>query len=231
VRLRILVPTLLLGVGGLDAADLCAQATQELQIASLPSSFSSSPRTTVQGSSSFGSRVVTAVAGATIGAGVGFFASQVFKGDWEEEPGRQMDRPVWAAVGGSLGFAMGFSFPLRGAAGIPQPAPGERGTGRSLITAEDIHGKGLKSAHDAVKILRPEWLIPRGIHTFNERPRDNIQIYLDGIHLGAERALYDVAADNIQSIHFLDAAKASYRWGAGHSHGAILVVSAGGLGR
>ena len=229
MRLRILVPALLLSVGSLGTADLAAQATRELQLSSLEPSFSPARSTNAQGTSSFGGRMVTAVAGAALGAGVGFFASQVFKGDWEEDPGRPVPRPVWAAVGGSLGFAMGFSFPLRGGAHAPLPARADLGDARSVIAAEEINGKGVKTAYEAVKMLRPEWLITRGTHTLNERAQDKIQTYLDGVHLGAEPSLNDVAADNIQSIHFLDAAKAAYRWGAGHSHGAILIVSKGGL--
>jgi hypothetical protein len=231
VRLRILVPALLVSVGSLDTADLCAQTTQESRLVSLPVSFRSSTSAAAQGSSSFGGRVVTAVAGAALGAGVGFFASQVFKGDWEEEPGRPVPRPVWAAVGGSVGFAMGFSFPLRGGAHAPLAARAEISDARSVIAAEEIGGKGVKTAYEAVRMLRPEWLITRGTHALDEGPQDRIQTYLDGVHLGAEAALNDVAAENIQSLHLLDAAKAAYRWGAGHSHGAIMIVSKGGLSR
>jgi hypothetical protein len=169
-------------------------------------------------------RVLTALGGAVLGAGVGFFASQVVIGDWDEETGkRTIDRPVWAAVGGSVGFALGFSFPFsgKGAAGPPvrseQPA-------HVQIGAAELGRISARDAYEAVRLLRPQWLNERGTHVFGETPDEVIRVYLDGNHLGGVAALRLISATTIASIQFIDAAAASLRWGAGHSHGAILVI-------
>jgi hypothetical protein len=175
------------------------------------------------------SRLLSALGGAALGAGVGFFASQVFTGDWDEEPGREVDRPVWAAVGGSIGFALGFTVPLPGRGRAPAPAPlrGLRG-GRAAITADEMRGRGVRNALDAVQLLRPEWLSDRGYHVIGEEADERIRVYLDDVRLGGVPALRDVSIERIESLHFLDAGAATARWGAGHSHGAILIIAAGG---
>lgn len=181
------------------------------------------------GPASWHARVLTALGGAVVGAGVGFFTSQVFTGDWDEDPGRyQVDRSLWAAVGGSVGFVVGFTVPLAGTGrAAPTRTPGLRG-GRFALTAVEMDGKGLKTAYEAVEVLRPEWLITRGTHVLNEAPQERIEVYLDNIRLGGVQSLREVSAEIVGSMHFLDAGAASVRFGAGHSHGAILVVAKGG---
>jgi hypothetical protein len=54
--------------------------------------------------------------------------------------------------------------------------------------------------------------------------------------LGGLSWLNQVQADHVRSLRYLDAAQATMRWGAGNSHGAILIVTGvrtgtGGEGR
>ena len=52
-------------------------------------------------------RVLTAFGAAALGAGIGYFASQLARGDWDDGPGQpKLNRPVWAAVGGSVGLGV-----------------------------------------------------------------------------------------------------------------------------
>jgi hypothetical protein len=163
-----------------------------------------------------------------LGAGVGFFASQVFTGDWDEEPGhKRVDRQTWAAVGGSIGLAVGFSFPVPGR-GRPAPATVPLPGGRFAIVADELRATGINTAFEAVRTLRPEWLNERGSNIIGEQPEEQIQVYLDDVHLGGTARLRDVTTQSIHSMHFLDAASATYRFGAGHSHGVILIIAADG---
>lgn len=189
--------------------------------------FETPDHTVVRRSSSVAGRVLTALGAGALGAGIGFFASQVIRGDWEDTGG--VDRPVWAAVGGSIGFAVGFSFPLAGQGARPDPSRDLPG-GRFVIREEQIRGTGVKTAGEAVELLRPEWLRVRGTHVLGEDADDEtIQVYLDNVHLGGLRFLDDIPANTVRSIHFLDAAAATLRFGAGHSHGVIFIVAKGGL--
>lgn len=170
-------------------------------------------------------RVLTALGGAVLGAGIGFFASQVARGDWDEGP-RQgtINRPAWAAVGGSLGFAAGFSFPLT-EFGVPGGGSGRSPSGRQVILAEEIHEAVITNALEAVRTLRPEWLVQRGQESFNDPTSDAIRFYMDGVPIGAIESLRSVSADMIVEIRFFDATRATARFGTGHTHGAIEVIT------
>jgi hypothetical protein len=173
-------------------------------------------------------RVLTAISGAAVGAGIGFFSSQIFRGDWDEVPGRdEVDRSAWAAVGGSFGFAIGFSFPIAGRGRSPDPGMRLPG-GRFQIRAADFESQGVNSADDIVRLVRPEWLIERGVNIIGEAPGQGLEVYLDDVRLGTARTLRDVSADIVQSMHFFDPGAATFRFGAGHSHGVILIIARNG---
>jgi hypothetical protein len=174
-------------------------------------------------------RIGTALAGAVVGAGVGYFASQVALGDWDELSGRhRISRTTWAAIGGGAGMTLGFSFPLGGGgSGSPGGAHLVLPSGRAVITAGEIVGSGASSAYDLVRNLRPEWLNRRLAHAWDTKEEADIRVYLDTQLLGGLDALSSIAAQNVQAIYRYDAAAASIRWGAGHQEGAILVVTKG----
>lgn len=217
-------------------ADAAAAQTAEAEAVRFHSAQSSARSTRSGGVSLSGAslhaRLLTALAGGAVGAGLGFFASQVFTSDWDtDRDDESIDRRPWAAVGGSIGFAVGFSFPLTGRSSARRQASIAPPTGPPPITAEEMGGTGVSTAYEAVELLRPAWLTPRGVHTLREDATERIRAYLDDVELGGVHALREVNAQDISSIHFLDAAASTYRWGAGHSHGAILVLTEDGSSR
>lgn len=221
MRARCFLP--LLAVITLPGTPLCAQQPEPLRIAAFDRLHVDAARAAPV----WPGRLLSALGGAALGAGMGFFASQVVRGDWEDGSGG-VDRPVWAAVGGSIGFAVGFSLPVAGRGVRPDRTRSLPG-GRAVIRATEFQGTGVKTAGEAVALLRPEWLRERGTHVLGETADETIQVYLDDVRLGGVRFLHDVSAAVVRSIHFFDAAAATLRWGAGHSHGVILIVAEGGL--
>ena len=125
-------------------------------------------------------RILTAVGGALVGAGVGFFASQVAVSDWDEEGSRQrVSRSTWAVVGGGSGFMLGFSLPITGQAPGPRtPLPG---SDRFIITGDQIREASLGNAMEAVRFFHPEWLRQQRPDSFADHTPDNIQVYLDNV--------------------------------------------------
>lgn len=229
MRLIALGSAVLLTLSALDIGAIAGQTSDALRVQSTQSS----PRRVTADAdflagSSLHTRLLTALAGGAVGAGLGFFASQVFTSDWDTDTEHDVDRRPWAAVGGSIGFAVGFSFPLSGRGGSAPPVRAAPRGGPPPITADEMDGTGVRTAYEAVELLRPDWLIPRGSHTFREVATQRIRAYLDDVELGGVEALREVNAHDIASIHFLDTAAATYRWGAGHSHGAILVLTEDG---
>lgn len=228
--MRMLVKTLALptSLAVLNVTPLAAQAADR---SSFPPAVWAHNAGQAASGHSWHARLFSALGGAALGAGVGYFSSQVFRGDWDEEPGHYVDRSVWAAVGGSLGLAVGISFPLGGRGLPPEDAgalPGGLPGGRFRIVAADFRGKGVNTADEVVRLLRPEWLIERGVNIIGEPLGEGRLVYLDEVKLGGARFLKDVSAQIIKSMHFFDAAAATYRWGAGHNHGVILIIAEGG---
>ena len=176
---------------------------------------------------SWRSRILTGAGGALAGAFLGYFASEVAVGDWDARSGaEEPSRSVWAAVGGSIGLAVGFKFPLSGdpySSGWPL---GPR-SGNFAIVAEEIQDASLTNAYEAVSFLRPQWLVGRGRDTFTEFGTDNIRVYLNSMELGGVESLREVEAQIIRAIRFYDALRATSLFGAGHVHGVIQVVTTG----
>lgn len=99
------------------------------------------------------------------------------------------------------------------------PAPQRN---RHLITAEEISARKLLSAYHAVSTLRPNWLHRRGpVNTGNL----DIVVYIDTSRMGGPRSLQAIPASEIKAIHFLSGRDAQTRFGEGHEHGAIIVIT------
>lgn len=190
------------------------------------------------------SRVGWGIGGAILGAGLGFFASQVARGDWQD--GKPIDRSLWAVVGGSVGLTVGAGFPLtgggRGTGGTGLPS------GRDHLGAREMEGLGFDNAHEAVLSLRPEWLRIRGdrslvpatdpvtvngtggaVTVSGSTPliseSRTIQIYLNYVNVGGTEQLRSVNARDVRDLYFFDTAAATLRFGGSHPHGAILIIT------
>ena len=174
---------------------------------------------------SWAGRLVSGVAAGAVGAGLGYFASQVALGDWDEGSGnREIHRSTWAAVGGASGFALGFSLPVWGRPpGSSDPLP--YGGSRFEITGEELREASFANALEAVRFLRPEWLIERGQEAFADPTSDNIRVYLDNVPLSGVQDLAGISPAIVRSILFFNSQQATARWGTGHTHGAILVLT------
>ena len=183
--------------------------------------------TTAFEESSFRNRIFTGLAAAALGAGIGFFASQLAQGDWDEEGSRSpVNRSAWAAVGGAGGLVLGFSLPIAGQApGATRSFPGGD---RFIITGEQIREASLANAMEAVRFFHPEWLQqqrPDSFEEFRVFTASEIPVYLDNARLEGINDLAGINALVIKSIQFLNTQQATVRWGTGHRFGAIQVLT------
>ncbi len=109
-------------------------------------------------------------------------------------------------------------------------------THRDLIVQEEIRQTSAANAYELVQTLRPQWLRVRGTQNLPAKldPRGTGQgvgealgqelvVYLDNARIGGRSALREIPLTSVQYLQRFDAAAANYRWGAGHTHGAILV--------
>ena len=185
--------------------------------------------------------------GATLGAWVGFVAAKIKLSDWNDNSqsasaNRMRNR---ATVGGALiGAALGTLSFRRHACGSPSlvpPTVAPPPQARRPIIAEEIDHSGITgSVYDLVYSLRRSWLNVRGVETFAEAPRavdvgggesviipgePNLVVYLDNVRLGTIGKLREIPVPGVTGVQYLDGAQATFRYGAGHSHGAILVFT------
>jgi ABC-type phosphate transport system substrate-binding protein len=118
------------------------------------------------------------------------------------------------------------------------------------ITREEITTSGAQTAYQLVQSLRPEWLRTRGIQSLSESThtvgrsgnsgapaangddrisipnagRPQVSAYLGQVRLGDMQALEQVMAVDVETIRFLSPQQATLRYGANHTHGAIVVT-------
>lgn len=251
VRMRVLGTTLL--ILALPVAPLAGQSPERpparFQAASAPAptppAAAPAPRQLAADmaprSQGMGERVLRIVGGAAVGAWVGYMASQVAEGDWEDQPA--LDRAQWAVGGAAVGLAVGLAIPVGRAGAADGSGETAEQPERNVLATADLRAAKASTMYQLIRSERPEWLRTRGTGSFRETARgsasgegfDNltvqkgiptIRVYLDDSLLGGVEALRLVDPASLGEARFLEPAPATHRFGAGHVHGAILLITA-----
>ncbi|MCI0691817.1 hypothetical protein L0337_07395 [candidate division KSB1 bacterium] len=93
----------------------------------------------------------------------------------------------------------------------------------NLITAEEIAASTARDAYEAIQLLRPSWLVTRGIASPNN-PRSTVPTaYINNSRLGDIENLRNVSAISIAEIRLLSPNDATTLYGTGNVGGAIMV--------
>lgn len=120
--------------------------------------------------------------------------------------------------------------------------PGGADGGSDLIGEQEIRRHGAATAYDLVQSLHPEWLRPYGLQSLREANRGEIGegatgvggmiigdpqviVYQDDVRLGPVAELLQVPTSAIVGVRYYTAAAATRRWGSGHNHGVIQVLT------
>jgi hypothetical protein len=90
-----------------------------------------------------------------------------------------------------------------------------------VIARHEIVAAHVQNAYELVERLHPQWLRKRGVSDLQNE--SDVVVYLDNARLGGPETLREIHVGGVSSVRFYDAAKAQYRFGVGHAHGAILV--------
>jgi len=201
--------------------------------------------TPIGGCSGFGTGVRT-VGGAVVGAWVGFVMSKIKTSDWSNTAhtaaaNRQRNQfTIGGALVGAVAANLAFRHPCSFARGQYAGVPRDRSTRRD-ITQDDIAHSGVSgSAYDLVYTLRRQWLNERGVQNMSESPHyetdangqehliggePQLIIYLDDMKMGTISQLRTIPVAGIIGVRYYDPAQANFKWGAGHAHGAIQVMT------
>ena len=108
------------------------------------------------------------------------------------------------------------------------------------IVREELQGAQAANAYELIQALRPQWLREKGHETIRtqqaERPNGRgrievattadepgIIVYINDSRFGDVDSLRDIPVTGLGSLEFISPAKATMRWGSGHTKGAIVV--------
>ena len=141
-------------------------------------------------------------------------------------------------------FVFAATLACAAAAGAQNPGNVKRNS--NLIVQEELQGAQATNAYELVQALRPQWLREKSYETIRtqqvERPNGRgrievattsaepeIIVYINDTKFGNVDALRDIPATGLGSVEFVSPAKATMRWGAGHTKGVIVVHPATGI--
>jgi hypothetical protein len=82
------------------------------------------------------------------------------------------------------------------------------------------------SAYDAVRLLRPRWLQPRGNANLGGAPLLPV-VMVDGAGAGVLEDLQQMIVQNVESIRFITGRDATTMYGTGYGGGVIAVTTRG----
>ena len=110
-----------------------------------------------------------------------------------------------------------------GGTGEASPAAARTRSSGSTITNEELLDSHLPDAYAVVQRLRPNWLRRRGQDV--PRAAQDVMVYLDATPRGYAPVLRNIRAASVYEIRYLDPLSAKARYGPGHDHGVIVVVT------
>ncbi len=108
----------------------------------------------------------------------------------------------------------------------PAGQPGAPRANPNVLTAEQIAGAHVANALDAVRQLRPRFLVSHGGTTVSHA----VQVVVDDVPRGGAAVLSSINAGDVVEIRYLDGSEATMRFGTGYTGGAILVKTRAGAG-
>jgi len=186
-------------------------------------------------------RLLRGVMGGAAGAIVGLVAVNIRYSDWSDHRPGNLGRIRLSAglVGGLVGASLGNVMTAPCAAGPRASTSRARGMYAS-ITADEIARSGITgSVYELVYSLRRQWLNTRGVE-MSETPQligdprtgvvvtpadPTIMVYLDHGSMGDMMILKSIPIAGVVTVKYYNAAEATQKWGNGHNHGAIQVLT------
>lgn len=217
-------------------------------VAPIPAQNATSPATAADADADAGGgllstrSVIHALGGAIVGSWIGLFGAQVVHSDWDETRDGDFGprRTQWAAAGAVVGL-LGSRLVTRTTTPLPGPPAVRSSRNRDVMLRDEIDEARatVNNAYQLIENRRKNWLIPRGTNSWRETTggvaetegrnfvinieegHDKIIVYMDDIKIGGPEDMRDIPLDGIVKAEFIDARRATYLYGAGHSHGVI----------
>jgi hypothetical protein len=95
----------------------------------------------------------------------------------------------------------------------------------NLITAEEIATKSAQTLYDAVRALRPAWMMRTRPTTLMPQNEGGLIVYVDGTRFGNFESLRQLVPSVALSVRYYSPSDAEGHFGPGHLNGAIEVIT------
>jgi len=96
-----------------------------------------------------------------------------------------------------------------------------------VLMAEELSGTHGSTAFDAVRQLRPAWIMRSRPTAVMQRNQSQLIVYVDGIRYGAGiESLRLLSLRSVASVRYFSPGSAEARFGPGHLLGAVEVLTA-----
>jgi hypothetical protein len=97
----------------------------------------------------------------------------------------------------------------------------------NLITSEELSSSVSSTLYDAVRALRPAWMMRNRPTAMNPRQQGELQVYVDGTRFGNIESLRQLTPQGVASVRFHSPGSAEAKFGPGHLSGAIEIITIG----
>ena len=94
-----------------------------------------------------------------------------------------------------------------------------------LITMEELSTTTSTTLYDAVRALRPAWMLRSRPTAVLQQQQAQLIVYVDGTRYGTMESLRQLSTSGVVSVRFYSVGAAQARFGAGHLLGAIEVTT------
>src|SRR5688572_5053350 len=94
-----------------------------------------------------------------------------------------------------------------------------------LITMEELSTATSTTLFDAVRALRPAWMLRSRPTAVLQQQQAQLIVYVDGTRYGGIESLRQLSTNGVVSVRFFSVGAAQARFGAGHLLGAIEVTT------
>ena len=95
----------------------------------------------------------------------------------------------------------------------------------NLITAEEIGTSNAQTVYDAVRNLRPQWMMRSRPTAMMQQNQGALLVYVDGTQFGNIESLKQINARGVLAVRYYSPSSAAARFGPGHLLGAIEVTT------
>ena len=95
----------------------------------------------------------------------------------------------------------------------------------NVITAEELAAKPARDLYEAVRALRPAWMMRARPTALMPQNEGQLIVYVDGTRFGNIESLRQLVPGVAQSVRYYSPSDAEAHFGPGHLNGAIEVIT------